>query len=248
MRPILPLAVLVLVASTCSGVGAAVDGGAPGDAGSPRDAGPNDAGGGTVDGGVPDAGGAPDAGGVDGGGPDAGSMDAGTPDAGAPDAGVMGPSCTGLPDVVTFDFTWADSSSVLTMQAGGLRAGTIMVGRVTVPATAAMPLGQPGQVRFVEYIDGQAERQMTVSRFPCDFRGFVAGGVSRTDPAGLAFPVTWSNGINTQVIFQLSTPGTVVLPPGTTWYVNLRNVDWVTGTPSCSTATCNGLFNFFAPR
>lgn len=194
--------------------------------------------------------GGPDAGAPDAGAPDAGvvvvdaGVDAGTPDAG----GVTGSSCTGLPDVVTFDFVWSASSSVLTMQAGGVRPGTIVVGRLTVPSTATMPMGQAGQVRFVEYIDGQAQRQMTVSAFPCDFRGFMPGSASRTDPTGMSFPMTWSNDINTQIIFSLTAPGTVVLQPGRTYYVNLRTVDWVTGTPSCQTATCNGLFNFFAPR
>ncbi|MBL8920073.1 MAG: hypothetical protein JNJ54_14505 [Myxococcaceae bacterium] len=238
---------LLVTLTACSGGMVAPDSGAP-DAG----ASPMDAGAGAVDAGVVDAGtvdaGAVDAGTVDAGALDAGAVDAGAVDAGAVDAGVMGPSCSGLPDVVTFDFTWSDSSSVLTMQAGGVRADTIAVGRITVPTTAAMPLAQPGQVRFVEYIDGQAQRQMTLSRFPCDFRGFVPGGVSRTDPTGVSFPVVWSNDINTQLIFRLSPPGAVVLPPGTTWYVSLRNVDWVTGAPSCGTATCNGLFNFFAPR
>lgn len=215
------------------------------------DAGPMDAG--LVDAGLADAGlvdaGLVDAGLVDAGLVDAGARDAGVIDAGAPDAGgPSGPSCVGLPDVVTFDFVWATSSSVLTSQVGGVRPGTIVVGRLTVPPTATMPSAQAGQVRFVEYIDGQAQRQMTVSAFPCDFRGFIPGSASRTDPTGLNFPMTWSNDINTQIIFQLTPPGTVVLQPGRTWYVNLRNVDWVTGMPSCQTASCNGLFNFFAPR
>jgi hypothetical protein len=39
-----------------------------------------------------------------------------------------------------------------------------------------------------------------------------------------------------------------VLTPGQTYYVNLRNMNWVTGQPSCFITTCNGRFEIATPN
>jgi hypothetical protein len=39
-----------------------------------------------------------------------------------------------------------------------------------------------------------------------------------------------------------------VLTPGQTYYFNLRNINWVNGSGSCSTGTCNGRFQVATPQ
>ena len=155
--------------------------------------------------------------------------------------------CGAYNDVVEFALPWPTPSSpngtVLTSAIGGMRPGTIMVGRLTIPAGANV--AGTGQVRFVEYVDGQAQRQMTVSTSKCDFRGFVAGSASPTDPTSVNYPMAWSNDINPIIFFGSTTPAK--LQAGQTYYFNLRNVNWVTGGGSCTTGTCNGLFQVATP-
>jgi hypothetical protein len=149
--------------------------------------------------------------------------------------------CGAYSDVVEVALPWG--GTVDTVSIGGMRPGTIIVGRLTVPAGASV--AGVGQVRFVEYIDGQAYRQMTVSSNKCDFRGFVPGGASPVDPTSTNFPMAWSNDINPFIVYGASTAAR--LQPGQTYYFNLRNVNWVTGSGSCSTGTCNGRFQVATP-
>jgi hypothetical protein len=150
--------------------------------------------------------------------------------------------CASYGDVVEVALPWG--GTVDTRNIGGMRPGTIIVGRFTVPPGASV--AGTGQVRFVEYIDGQAMRQMTVSSSKCDFRGFVAGVASPVDPTSTNFPMAWSNDINPQIVYGASTAAR--LQPGQTYYFNLRNVNWVSGTGSCSTGTCNGRFQVATPQ
>ncbi len=57
--------------------------------------------------------------------------------------------------------------------------------------------------------------------------------------------MTWSNDINPAINFGSTTAAR--LQAGQTYYFNLRNVNWVTGTGSCATGTCNGLFQVATP-
>jgi len=150
--------------------------------------------------------------------------------------------CGAYNDVVEVALPWG--GTVDTKDIGGMRPGTIIVGRFTVPANASV--AGAGQVRFVEYIDGQAMRQMTVSSSKCDFRGFVPGVASPVDPTSTNFPMSWSNDINPFVVYGGSTAAR--LQPGQTYYFNLRNVNWVSGMGSCSTGTCNGRFQVATPQ
>jgi hypothetical protein len=147
-----------------------------------------------------------------------------------------GANYCGGADVVEVALPWP-GGVVDTRAAGGLRPDTIFVGRLTIPAAAS------GQVRFYEYIDDTFDRVMTLSTSKCDFRGFVAGARSPTDPTGTNYPMQWSNGMQTKITFG---PGEAVqLVPGQTYYINLRNWNWVTGTASCAntkSGTCNGQF------
>ena len=109
--------------------------------------------------------------------------------------------CASYGDVVEVALPWG--GTVDTKDIGGMRPGTIIVGRFTVPANASV--AGAGQVRFVEYVDGQAMRQMTVSSSKCDFRGFVPGVASPVDPTSTNFPMAWSNDINPFVVYGAST-------------------------------------------
>jgi len=149
--------------------------------------------------------------------------------------------CGAYNDVIEVALPWG--GTVDTKDIGGMRPSTIIVGRFTVPAGASV--AGTGQVRFVEYIDGQAMRQMTVSSSKCDFRGFAPGVASPVDPTSTNFPMAWSNDINPFVVYGASTAAR--LQPGRTYYFNLRNVNWVNGAGSCSTGTCNGRFQVATP-
>jgi hypothetical protein len=158
--------------------------------------------------------------------------------------------CSQFPEVTIFDLPWAGTGTNPIDTAAfppGFEPNRIYVGKLTVPA-GAVPLSSPGSVTFVEHVDGQAQRVMSISSEACDFRGFVPGSASLTDPTGANYPLKWSNDINPQIFYQLgSSLFNAVLTPGKTYFVNIRNVNWNTGAQSCFTATCNGRFNVRAP-
>ncbi len=150
--------------------------------------------------------------------------------------------CASYGDVIEVALPWG-GAVVDTKAAGGMRPGTIFVGRLTVPLGANV--SGTGQVRFYEYVDDDVERNMSVSSSKCDFRGFVVGAASLTDPTSTNYPMSWSNGKQPQIFFGSS--AAAKLQPGQTYYFNLRNVNWASGTGSCSTATCNGQFFVATP-
>jgi hypothetical protein len=122
---------------------------------------------------------------------------------------------------------------------GGFQANGVFVGRLVAPASG----GGTGRVRFYEYGDAPAQRTMTVSTSPCDFRGFNPGGPSATDPTSATAPMLWSNDQTPQIFYLLGAGGGAVagLTPGQSYYFNVRNVDWSAGgVPSCGQTTCNG--------
>jgi hypothetical protein len=154
--------------------------------------------------------------------------------------------CSQFAKVTIVDLPWGGTVDTAGTPPG-FEPDMIFVGRLAVPA-GATSVTSPGQVRFVEYVDGQAQRVMNISTEACDFRGFIPGSASQTDPAGINYPMKWSNDINPAVLFQMQ-PGlfNAVLTPGKTYYVNLRNMNWVTGGQSCFTQTCNGRFQIATP-
>jgi hypothetical protein len=154
--------------------------------------------------------------------------------------------CSQFAKVQIIDLPWGGTVDTSGFPPG-FEPDMILVGRLTVPA-GATSVTTPGQVRFVEYVDGQAQRVMNISTEACDFRGFVAGAASQTDPTGANYPMRWSNDINPQIFYQLH-PGlfNAVLTPGKTYYINLRNMNWVNGAQSCFTTTCNGRFQIATP-
>jgi len=123
---------------------------------------------------------------------------------------------------------------------GGFAADGVLVARIRVPTTAA-GTSVPGAVSAVEYIDGQANRIMSLSPSACDFRGFSPGVYPATDSTGATRPMAWGFGINPSVQFLLSgMPGShPKLVPGQTYYINMRNRDFTTGQSTCRSAECN---------
>jgi hypothetical protein len=125
---------------------------------------------------------------------------------------------------------------------GGLMADGVYVGRLVIPTNVNQ--GGLGRVSFVEYIDPPAERLMTISTQPCDFRG----GYGVTDPTSASAPILWSNGQTPQIIYQFTGPSSnAVLQAGQIYYISIRNANWYNGAPSCLGTYCNGRFNTAAP-
>jgi len=155
--------------------------------------------------------------------------------------------CSQYAKVAIIDLPWGGTVDTAATPPG-FESDMVFVGRMTVPAGATSAVG-PGQVRFVEYVDGQAARVMSLSTQACDFRGFTPGTPSATDATGANYPLKWSNDINPSIQYQLhSSLFNAVLVPGSTYYFNVRNIDWSAGgRPSCATATCNGRFQIATP-
>jgi len=123
---------------------------------------------------------------------------------------------------------------------GGFEDDQILVGRITVPANATGTTA-PGLISAVEFINGPAERTMSISPSACDFRGFQAGVFPTPDPSGASRPMGWSFGINPSMQIALAgMPGSLPkLVPGQTYFVNIRNRAFAGGDVSCTTAECN---------
>ena len=153
--------------------------------------------------------------------------------------------CGQYPQVARVNLNWG--GYIDTNRNGGFPAGAILVGRLTVPANAKGT--GPGLVSMAEYIDGQADRIMTISTSSCDFRGFKPGQFPTSDPTGATRPMAWSFSNNPSIQFALSgaAGNQPKLVPGQTYYVNIRNRDY-SGEDTCKTTTCNVRITVNSPR
>ena len=153
--------------------------------------------------------------------------------------------CSQYPQVARVTLNWG--GYIDTNRLGGFPAGAILVGRLTVPQNAKGT--GPGLVSMAEYIDGQADRIMTISTSSCDFRGFKPGQFPTSDPTGATRPMAWSFSNNPSIQFGLmgSAGNQPKLVPGQTYYVNIRNRDY-SGEESCKTTTCNVRLTVNSPR
>ena len=153
--------------------------------------------------------------------------------------------CGQYPRVVRVDIPWGGYLD--THANGGFPGDAVLVGRIRVPQNAVGTAA--GVISVVEYIDPQASRVMSVSTSSCDFRGFTPGVGGTVDPAGATNPMAWSFGINPNVFFSLPNGvNRVKLEPGRTYYVNIRNHDFNSGTGSCQGASCNVRMTLNPPR
>jgi hypothetical protein len=147
--------------------------------------------------------------------------------------------CGNFSDVKRIDLVWGGQFTT-NHPDGGFEDDQILVGRLRVPANATGTTA-PGLISAVEFINGPAERTMTLSPSACDFRGFQPGVFPTPDPTGAASPMGWSFGINPSMQFALAgMPGNrPKLVPGQTYYVNIRNRAYSGGDVSCTTPECN---------
>ena len=117
----------------------------------------------------------------------------------------------------------------------------VWVGRFTIPPGASA--SGSGRIDVAEYAGGPIPRDVTVSRFACDFRA--------QDATGNNGPVLTANGSSFAGLFTLgpSSLGYAELQAGRTYYVNIRNAS-ADGTISCPAASesCGALLYLRPPR
>jgi hypothetical protein len=148
--------------------------------------------------------------------------------------------CSQYNDVRFVDLNWG-SPPVDTSSTVMLVPGTIIVGRLAVPAGATSPANSPGLMSVVEFQGPTSDRIMTLSTQPCDFRGFSPGVGPTPDPTGATAAIYWAQGINPQIQFLLAgdPPTKPLLTPGTLYYVNIQTTNFYSGIGSCNTSSCD---------
>lgn len=156
--------------------------------------------------------------------------------------------CGNFANVKRIDLVWGGQFTT-NHPDGGFEDDQILVGRIRVPSNAT-GTSSPGLVSAVEFINGPAERTMTLSPSACDFRGFQPNVFPTPDPSGASRPLGWSFGINPSMQFALAgMPGNQPkLTPGQTYYVNIRNRAFEGGDVTCTTAECNLRVTVNVPR
>jgi len=156
--------------------------------------------------------------------------------------------CGSYPKVRRIDLAWGGFVNT-NDPGGGFEGDAVLAGRIQVPSNAT-GTSVSGVLSVVEFVDGPANRIMTLSPAACDFRGFQPGVFPTPDPTGVNGPMAWGYGINPNAMFALAgMPGTMAkLVPGQIYYVNIRNLVESTGQPSCPTQECNVRVTINPPR
>jgi len=156
--------------------------------------------------------------------------------------------CGNDPKVRRIELVWGGFANT-NDPGGGLEDDGVLAGRIQVPSNAT-GTSQPGLISVVEFVDGPADRIMTLSPTACDFRGYQPGVFPAPDPTGTNGPMAWGYGINPSTMFALAgMPGTLPkLVPGQTYYVNVRTLVHSTGGLSCPTPECNVRVTVNPPR
>jgi hypothetical protein len=158
--------------------------------------------------------------------------------------------CGQLSDVQFVDLRWGGTPTDTTIP-----PGRTIVARLAVPADASSAQDQPGLISIVEYIGSQANRIVSISSAPCDFRGWTAGQVFPTqDPTGANGPMGWANGIAPSRAFLLTgdnpgfNPPKPLFTPGQTYYINMKTIGFYDGQNSCRTSNCGVRITVNPPR
>jgi len=152
--------------------------------------------------------------------------------------------CSQFNDVRFVDLNYGNPP-VDTIGGVGLVPGSLIVGRLTVPGGASSPSNLPGTISIVEHGGPTAERVMTLSTQPCDFRGWTPGqNFPAGDQSGSSGPMGWGGGINPNKQYLLAGdppgfPAKPLLSPGVTYYVNLQTINFNNGLNSCQNAGCD---------
>ena len=156
--------------------------------------------------------------------------------------------CGNFDNVKRVDLVWGGQFTTIHPD-GGFEDDQILVGRFTVPSNAT-GTSTPGLITASEFVNGPAERTMTLSPSACDFRGFQDGVFPTPDPVGALRPIAWSFGIGPSMQFALAgMPNNLPkLVPGQTYFVNIRNRAFEGGGVSCTTAECNVRITVNVPK
>ncbi|GIK88479.1 MAG: hypothetical protein BroJett026_39600 [Betaproteobacteria bacterium] len=164
--------------------------------------------------------------------------------------------CSQYADVRFINLVWGgyiDTSG----SGSNIQPGTVLVGIVNVPAGVTSPLDSPGVISVVEHQGPTAERVMSISPQPCDFRNFVPGSqpaFPAPDATGATKPMGWSGGINPQIqyLYDGDPPGFAPAKPlltrGGTYYVNLQTIRSSDGQNSCGSTSCDVRITVTTPR
>ena len=152
--------------------------------------------------------------------------------------------CGQFPSYLFTDDGWVSTRLISRDFTGdpGFAWNGVWVVKLTVPIDATPDAA--GAVTVAEFGGPTTTRQMTISRFPCDFRP--------DDPTGSNGPLAQTENSTTRIGFVLGagSAGSPGLTPGQVYYVNVRNWETPTSTISCDPAIgrCEAFMDVFAPR
>lgn len=159
--------------------------------------------------------------------------------------------CGPLTDRLEYEMPWnapqdtSGTNPMHTSERGGMRPGTVVVVRFTVPSSAPSTWTVPqSRVDVAEFQGPPTARHVTLSAHPCDFRAVDATGVNGPLAAaqGTSAALNWTANLATPLT------GYTNLAAGRTYYVNVRNSDVAGTMTTCTAATCDALVGFSWPR
>lgn len=148
--------------------------------------------------------------------------------------------CGSYPSVLLSSVGWLDTavySSNYTTPPGFAGNGVWAI-RVKVPSGATAT--RTGRVAVAEFNGPPTDREVTVSRFACDFRA--------VDPSGGSGPLGFADGSSVTLGLALgaSSAGIAGLTPGVSYYINIRNRR--NGQLTCNQDRCDALMDLRIPR
>jgi hypothetical protein len=152
--------------------------------------------------------------------------------------------CSNFPSYLFTDEGWTKAglqSRDFTDDPGFAWNGVWVV-KLSIPANATGSGG--GRISVFEYGGPPTRREVTISRFACDFRA--------VDPAGNNGPLLVDEGTATNDYFILGAPsgGFIGLTPGNVYFFNVRNWQFETSSISCDPAIkrCEAEVDIVVPR
>jgi hypothetical protein len=136
--------------------------------------------------------------------------------------------CASYSSVISTSVPWGSSPTIYTKDFGPLKSGGVAVIAIVIPSTISPAAW--GRLQWAEYVDPRGDRQVTLSRSPCDFRGVDASGVNG--------PLVVTGGVSGDVYYNLGAArfgypeGHV--SAGQTYYVNMRQINGCGSSGSCN--------------
>lgn len=146
--------------------------------------------------------------------------------------------CTGHGVLGPIMATWGQQGFWSSSASGNFDDNTYWIFQLDVPG------GTPDSIisGYFNAVEGNGPgtfRQMTISKFACDFR--------TVDVTGVNGPLSVSNGVSVNLYYRVAastTQGIAGLAASQTYFINVRN--WQldpTPQPSCGLVTCNAVMN-----